>query len=230
MNKKAKVFSIFGICSVGIFLIAAIISMISYESFSPLNTYVSALGYYTGGYLSVSAALIFNIGLVVAGLLACIFMLGYGIQKGTGQYAAVSFFGILSGVLIAAQGIYSLNFELYHYIATIAFFASIFIMCALYVIFEMLGASRQEASLASVIVAFFAGIANAVFAGFILSGGMPDIDNSTGIMPFAMIEWVSWLLILAFILILSIKMLRANISAQYKMKTTENNQTRNIEL
>ncbi|MDD5016828.1 MAG: hypothetical protein PHO15_01860 [Eubacteriales bacterium] len=231
MNKNRQIFGILGIGGVGIFLIAVIISIIGFEDgvYSPAHCFVSELGLYTGGYFALSSALAFNLGLIVSGFIICAFMFFYGLQQDTLLNAALSFTGILSGVLIAAQGIYTLNYAQYHYIVTTAYFISIFVICALYIVAEMLGGGQKKSGLAALIVAFLSGITSAVFAGYMLSGGMAKVFAEDAeaarlnVMRFAVIEWASYLLTFALIAMLAISMLRDKKSTKDGNHSSQNN-------
>jgi hypothetical membrane protein len=215
MNKQ-RLLGIIGIAGVGLCLVLLIIAIITFEDgvYSPLHCFVSELGLYTRGYFTISSALLYNIGTIIAGLVVAFFMLMTGIRKSTWMDASVSFFGILSGILLTAQGIYTLNYAPYHSIVLIAFFISVFVMCALYIISQLAGAGIKNASLATVLVAFVAGCTSAAFAVFEVLGGMGRVfaADASGVgrlsvMPFAIIEWAALILLLAFIVLLAVRAL-----------------------
>ena len=217
MNKKL-LFSIAGMAGIGVCVILLVVAVIIFENggFSPLHCFVSELGQYTHGYFTMSAALLYNIGAIAAGLCIAAFMVFYGIDKNTWLDASVGFFGMLSGVLLIAQGIYTLNYAQYHRIALIALFASIFVLCALYIVTQFTGQSIRDASLAPIIIAFLAGCTSAAFAVFVLTGGMTRVfsEDTAGaarlnVIPFAIIEWAALLLTLAFFVLLAVRMLPA---------------------
>lgn len=250
MNKNKQITSIGGISGIVILLAVIIYSIASFEkgAFSPLGCFVAELGFYTSGYMSISNALIFNIGFIITGLIICAFFVIYGIQKNTPLNTAVSFLGVVSGVLIAAQGVFSLNFSQFHYIVSSAFFASVFVMCALFITDSMRSTNLKSSSLANIIVAFFAGVTSAVFSGYVIAGGMEKVfveDSSVGrlsVVPFAIVEWIAFGLILAFFTMLAVQMLLGSQSEKnnevgndkkprIKIKKADNiSSSRNIEL
>lgn len=248
MYKFKKALGILGIASAGIFLIAVIVSIMIFQDgvYSPANCFVSELGIYTGTYMAMPSALIFNIGMLLSGLILCAFMVVFGIGKNTILHSATSFFGILCGVLIAANGIFTLGYAQFHYSLLTAYFISAFIMCALYIVAEIATSTWHESNLATMIVALLASVTSAVFAGFMLSDGMTEVFVQDlkqvariPVMPFAIIEWVSVLLTFAFVTMLAIHMLIENKSVlpsqknQNKLKVKSAKPTdniRNIEL
>ena len=194
----------------------SVIAIIIFEDgvYSPLRCFVSELGLYTGGYFTMSSALLYNIGSIIAGLAITVFMVFYGIRKNTWIDTGVAFFGMLAGVLLIAQSVYTLNYSSYHRIGLIALFLSIFVMCALYIITQLTGRSIRDARLAPIIVAFLAGCTSAAFAVFALTGGMVRVfaEDTAGagrlsVIPFAIIEWAALLLALAFVVLLAVRML-----------------------
>lgn len=216
MIKSKQAIGIVGLASVVLFLAAVIISIIGYEpgAYSPLSAFVTELGTYSGPYMSASAALVFNIGLIAAGLLLCAFMIGFGVERNTPLFTVAACFGILTGVLIAAQGIFNLNFVRYHYIVTTAFFISLFIFCTFYVITLVMDRQPLKNCLLKMILASLSGICSAAFAVFMLTGGMAEVfvGDISGVgrstlIPFAVVEWAAYVLLYALISLLSIKML-----------------------
>ena len=241
MNKQQRSFGILGIGGVGIYVIFLVIAVLIFEDgvFSPLHCFVSELGLYTGGYFTMSSALIYNIGTIIAGAVVIIFMVYRGTMKNAWDNAVFCFFGILSGVLLIAQGIYTLNYAQYHSLVMIAFFFSVFAMCAAYIIVQLVTNNIKHISLAAIIVAFAAGCTSAAFAVFELTGGMSKVfaeDASEvgrlSVIPFAIIEWAALLLMLAFIVLLAVQMLtrRAQDTAASKAAETTYAESRSIEL
>lgn len=209
MNKQKLIFGGIGALGVLAFLAVAIVSILGHESFSLLNSFAGELGKYPAGYLASSPALLFNIALIASGLLICVFFLGYGFQKGSILHTAASFFGILTGVLIMAQGIFTLNFAGPHYIFTVMLFAAAFFTAALYITASIV---TREIDLAGIIVAFVCWAASAVFALFVQLGDLPILlsapfETRAQLIPFAVIEWAAIVLIFAFAALLSAKMI-----------------------
>lgn len=209
MNKQKLIFGGLGALGVLAFLSIAVVSMLGQESFSVLNSFAGELGKYPAGYLVSSPALLFNIALIASGLLMCVFFIGYGFQKGSVLFTAASFFGILTGVLIMGQGIFTLNFAGTHYVFTVMLFAAAFFTAAFYITASIV---TREIDLAGIIVAFVCGAASAVFALFVQLGDLPVLlsvpfETRAQLLPFAVIEWAAIVLIFAFVALLSAKMI-----------------------
>lgn len=233
MDTSKKFFGIAGISSVVIFLAATIISIVGFENgaYSPASCFVGELGLFSGVFFSGSVAMFFNIGLIAAGLLFCVFMVHFGISKNSGIWAATSFFGVIVGVLIAAQGFFSLNYTQYHLIISTAFFAAMFVLCALFVIAAM---RDNSTGLIKIILAFVAGILSAIFAGFMITGGMARVfaQDAAGVgrlnlNPFTLIEWAVFLALFALIAMLAIHTLTHSDRHQAKSKFIKPRKIRN---
>ncbi len=212
MNKTKLIFAGLGAFGVFAFIVLGVIAVLMHESFSVLNSFVGELGKYPSGYLGFSPAFLFNIGLAIAGLTTAVFFVWYGLDKQSILETAFSFFGILTGTLIAAQGVFTLNNVSAHYIFTTLLFASAFITGALYVVVSLLPGSLGKASLAGMLTAFAAAAAGAVFAVFVQIGNMPYIlgvpfATRIKVIPFAIVEWAALLLLFAFIGMLCVKMI-----------------------
>lgn len=207
MYNLKRIFSILVFAAAAILLGAAIVAIVTYKGgFSPLNSFFNELGIFSGGYFAASFSLLFNLSLILFGLVFGVLMVLDGIEKATIQSTALGFFGALTGVLTMAQGIFTLNISQYHYIASAAFCISAFVLCALYVIFAFLKRGRKR--IAELIVAGCAGAASAVYAWFILSGSMSrffvedaSLASRTGIMPFALVGWAAMALFMAFVVL-----------------------------
>jgi hypothetical protein len=114
---------------------------------------------------------------------------------------------------MAAKGLFSLNFYTYHYILASAFFVSLFIMCALYIISKKLSGNFWSTPVQT-IAAFLTDAAAALSAGYMITGGMAQVfaEDALGIgranlIPFAIIGWAAYAMFLLFIAALSINML-----------------------
>ena len=237
MNKSKLIFGGIGALGVLAFLLTSAVAMALHDSFSPLNSFAGELGKYPSGYLGTSPALVFNIALVASGLLAAVFFVGWGLDKVSILDTAVSFFWILTGVLIAAQGVFTLNSVSAHYIFTTLLFASAFIAGALFIVSSLLPGGSGNAGLAGVLLSFAAAAVSAVFAVFVQIGNMPYLlgvafDTRIKVIPFAIVEWAALLLIFAFIAFLAVKMMLASTREEgevgktvynRKKKTTERN-------
>jgi hypothetical membrane protein len=194
MNSGRKA-GIFGIGGIAVLLICAVISAVSFEdgAFDFANRFISELGLYYHGYFVASPALVFNIGLIISGLALVAFAVLQGIQRATAVDAAAGFFGILSGVSLAAQGVVTLNYSTYHILISGAFFASVFIMCLLTVIAQI---RSQRYSIAVLIPSFLAGAAAALSAVYIFTGGLDktfgagvSYASRAAVMPCAILQW-----------------------------------------
>jgi len=227
MNKGKMAFGIIGALGVAVFIAAILIGILMFESgaFSPLNGFVGELGVYPGAYLTSSTALIFNICLAVSGLLLAAFMVGYGIQRNSPLFTAASFFGILTGILIVAQAVFSLNFTAYHYIVTIALFGSVILTGVLLIIALSIADKLHIPSIGSSVLALGAAGLSAAFVYFMAQGGMAQVfveDASQvarpSLMPFALIEWLALILVFGLLCLLAIRMI---MQALPKSKTTD---------
>lgn len=207
MNNIKRIFCILAFTAVVVLLGATVVAVITYEGgFSPLNSFFNELGLFSGGYFAASFSLLFNLSLILFGLVFGALMVIDGLEKATIQSTVLGFFGALTGVLAMAQGIFTLNISQYHYIASAAFCISVFVLCALYVIFSLLERGRKR--IVELVVAGCAGAASAVYAWYILSGSMSrffvedaSLTSRPGIMPFALIGWAAMALFMAFVVL-----------------------------
>jgi hypothetical protein len=232
---------ILGILGTLVFFAAVISSVAAFQDgvYSPANCFVTELGLYTKGDGALSA-FIFNIGLIVSGLALSAFMLIFGIQRNKSFYTATSFFGVLCGVSLSAQGIFCLNYGVYHYIMLVVFLASAFITCAFFIISELLFERKALAFVHSAI-AFLAGTSAVLFAGFVFTGGMAEIfledSKEVGrlnLLPFAVIGWAAYALLFMLLFLISVSLIWGGSSkAEEKNKPdikTGRNNTKYIEL
>lgn len=213
--RSKKIAGALGLACAAVFTAAAVVSALMFENgaYSPKNCFVTELGRYAGAFLAASPALVFNAGLMLSGILFGVFMVMNGLRREALLNTAASFFGVLSGILMAAGGLFSLNFYTYHYILASAFFVSLFIMCALHLVSRMLAKDRWSAP-AQTIAAFLTGAAAALSAVYMITGGMAQVfaEDALGIgranvIPFAIIGWAAYTLLLVFTAILSVRML-----------------------
>ncbi len=220
--RQKRLAGIIGLAGAAVFIAAAVISILIFErgSYSPMNCFVTELGIYTGASVTFSSALIFNIGLMVSGMLLGIFMVISGLRGETLLDTAVSFFGVLSGMLMAGEGLISLNYYTFHYALSSAFFVSLFIMCALYILSKIVTGSLRIAA-AQTITALLTGAAAALSAGYMITGGMAQVlaEDFAGIgranvIPFAAIGWAAYALFTVFIAVLSIRMFETDINSK----------------
>lgn len=219
MNSGRKA-GIFGIAAIAVLLICAVISAVSFEddAFDFANRFFSELGLYYHGYFVASPALVFNIGMLISGLALVVFAVLQGIQRATSVDAAAGFFGILSGVSLAAQGVVTLNYSTYHILISGVFFASVFIMCLFTVIAEIRSA---RFSIAVLIPAFLAGAAAALSAVYIFTGGLDKTFGAgvtyasrAAILPCALLQWGVYAMLILLLLIQSGKLLSGRYEEQ----------------
>jgi uncharacterized membrane protein len=114
-------------------------------------------------------------------------------------------------VLAVAQAVFSLDYAKYHYIVTAACSAAAFLFSAIYIIASLV--TGRHKSISAVLVAFFGAICSAVYSGFIFSGGMTQVfiqDASQvgrlSFMPFAVVGWLSLLLVMVLVVLLSVEL------------------------
>jgi hypothetical protein len=213
MTKTSKIFGFVGLGGAVLLMAGVIAAMASFKQgvYSPLSCFITELGKYTGGYLSATSALFFNIGIVVFGLAFGLYMVWRGNLFGSTMYAAIGFLGALTGVLAAAQGIFTLNYSQYHYIVVSAFYFAAAAFCALQIV-EWLRSGRSERfGLALLILAFATGALCLASAIFTVTGGMSRlfIEDISGVgrllfVPFAVIGWLAIAALWAFSILLSL--------------------------
>jgi hypothetical membrane protein len=204
---------IIGIAGVVMLLICAVISAAAYEDgpFSPANRFITELGYYNHGYFVLSPAFIFNMGMILSGLLLCIFSVMYGIRRGTPPDTAAGFFGVTTGILLSAQGLVTLNYSKYHLLISGAFFASVFLMCLFNVISQV---RYSDSSITALIFSFLAGAASVLSSVYIFIGGLNTTFQAgaayadrADIMPCAIMQWGVYVMLLLLFLVQSTSIL-----------------------
>lgn len=213
MAKASKSFGFAGLGGAALLMIGAIAAIACFENgvYSPLSCFVTELGMYTGGYLSAGSALYFNVGIVVFGFAFGLLSLWRAYCDGSALYAAIGFFGALTGVLAAAQGIFTLNYSSYHYIVVSAFYLAAFVFCVLQIIAWLRGGRSERFGLALLILAFAAAALSLASAVFTVTGGMARlfIEDISGagrllVVPFAVVGWLSIAVLWAFGILLSL--------------------------
>jgi len=219
MNRQKLIFGSAGALSALAILAAAIVALLIHPGCSILNSFVGELSKYPSDYLGSSPALIFNIGLAASGLLMCAFFTGFGLSKGSMLYTVSSFFGILTGVLVAAQGIFTMNNIQLHYIFTTGLFASAFFTGAVYIAASLTSQGIGKSSLPGLLLALASAAVSAVFAVFVQFGNMPYLLGvpyaiRIKFIPFALIEWIALALIFAFSAYLSVRMILSAFSSE----------------
>jgi len=213
--KQKSLAGIIGLAGAAVFITSVVISILMFErgTYSPVNCFTTELGIYAGASVTFSSALVFNIGLILSGLAFSVFMVMYGLRGETLLDTAVSFFGVLSGMLMAGEGLFSLNFFTFHCVLSSAFFVTLFIMCVLYVVSKTVSGSRRPVTVQT-LAALLTGVAAALSAMYMITGGMSQIfaEDTLGIgrlsvIPFAIIGWAAYALFLIFIAAAAARML-----------------------
>jgi len=159
MAKPSKIFGYVALGGAALFFVGIILAIALFDrgAYSPASSFVTELGQYKDGYLTASSALYFNIGMVIFGLTFGLFMVWRGIRGDTMLHAAVGFTGALTGVLAAAQGIFTLNYSQYHYAVVAAFYFAAFVFCGLQIAMWLKGKQQERFGLALLILFFAAG-------------------------------------------------------------------------
>lgn len=205
-----KLFGIIGIAGAGL-CVAGVALAAVFMNFSPLDGFLSQLGMASGRALVPPYALFFNIGISVFGLSLGAYWVYRGLNENTWQQTVLGFLGALTGLLAVAQALFTLNYVPHHYYIIGAFYASVFVLAAAYVVFQLLWANNKR--IASLIVGGLAGLCGAACAVFTLSGGMSEAltqaisQTGSGIEPFALAGWAALLLLLTFAVLLSVDLL-----------------------
>ena len=161
MNKNGKSFlKISGVCGVLTPIIAftfILSAIVSYSQFSWLDNALSDLGIVLG-----ATAILFNVGLIVSGVLTLIFGLGLFVLL---HNKVLGFVGTLllavDALTLALIGIFPESAKPMHYFASVAFFA-LFPISMLAICAEFLSFSRTRMGLFTFATAAFAAIVWAV--------------------------------------------------------------------
>lgn len=211
MAKTSKIFGYVGLGGAVLFLFGIVVAIAAFESgaYSPVSCFVTELGLYTGGYLSASSALFFNIGLALFGLSFGLLMIVRGNENGSTLYMAIGFLGALTGVLAVAQGIFTLNYAQYHYIVVAAFYFVAAIFCVLQIAAWL--RERSERFGIALLILAFVGAALCFASGvFTALGGFAQVlrEDISGagrllVVPFAVVGWAAVAAVWALGLLLS---------------------------
>lgn len=209
--------SYFGFLGSGIILLSMIITAIMYRSptgqyYNPLNHFISELGY-----IGVSDfAWLFNGSIFVGGLVLACFMWGLGVKLNTRLLKISSFIGMLACILGSLIGIFPMNIVNTHIVIAMAFFISSTIAIILFSIGIYVD---PEANLPKALVWYgcivvFAFIfflfnpfdTSAVnFTGSFTQQNIANLDNIRPVIwNIAILEWLSVLSIILWIVIVSI--------------------------
>ena len=197
-----------GLCAAGVALAAVVMN------FSPLDGFLSQLGMASGRTMILPYALFFNIGVGGFGLSFGAYWVYRGMMQSTWQQTILGFLGALTGLLAVAHALFTLNYVPYHYYVLGAFYASVFVLAAVYIVSQLLW--EQNKNFACLIVGGLAGLCGAACAVYTLIGGMSNTltqsisQTGAGIEPFAVLGWAVLPLLLAFSVLLSVGLLRGS--------------------
>jgi hypothetical membrane protein len=153
------------------------------EPFSIFNHYVSELGELGVSHL----AWMFNLGMILSGLLFIPFMIGLGLYLKSILGKVAGAVGVFSSISIFFVGIYPMNFAMEHAISALSFFFSGMIMTALWAIATVL---QKEAEIPKIFA--LGGVINvAVFALF-LYGPWEGYGSWSTRPEFSMVTTLEW--------------------------------------
>ncbi len=209
--------STFGFLGSGIVLLSMFITAIMYRGpsgqiFNPLNHFISELGY-----IGVSNfSWLFNIGIFVGGLVLACFMWGLSDKVKTRILEISSLVGILACVFGSLIGIFPMNTVNTHIVIAMAFFISSTITIILFSI----GIYIDPESILPKALVWYGGIVVVIFVLFLFNPfdisavnftgsftqeNISNLDNfRPGIWNLAILEWLSVLSIITWIIIVSI--------------------------
>ena len=168
------------------------------EPFSMFNHYVSELGE-----LGVSElAMMFNLGLMLAGILFVPFMIGLGLYLRSMVSKIAALVGVFSAIAIYMVGIFPMNFSAEHSLAAISFFLSGLVMTLLWA----LGIFAQKEARVPKILSLGGFINTAIFALFLYGPweGLSDLDARPAFNMVVTLEWAIYFSIVGYLLVLSL--------------------------
>lgn len=207
-----KLFGIIGIAGAGLCAAGVALAAVA-MSFSPLDGFLSQLGMASGRAMTLPYALFFNIGISVFGVSFGAYWVYRGLTQNSWRQTILGFLGALTGLLAVAQALFTLNYVPYHYYVLGAFYASVFVLAAVNIVFDLLW---EQKNIACLIVGGLAGLCGAACAVYTLIGGMSNTltqsisQTGGGIEPFAVLGWTVLPLMLAFSVLLSAELLRGS--------------------
>jgi hypothetical membrane protein len=177
------------------------------EPFSMFNHYVSELGE-----LGVSEfALMFNVGLMLAGFFFFPFMIGLGLylENSIGKIAAI--FGAISAVSIVLVGVFPMNYESMHGITAISFFLSGLVMTILWAL--ALLTQKEEVKLPK-FLSLGGFITAAIFALFLFGSWEPFSSIRPDFSMRTTLEWAIYFAIVSYLFILALYAWRRETSVE----------------
>jgi hypothetical membrane protein len=198
-----KYFPLWGIVGSAIGLIFILGSQIPYtggegEPFSMFNHFVSELGEY-----GVSEwALVFNIGMILAGITFVPFMIGLGLHLDNVISKIAGAVGVFSALSISLVGIYPMNYIEEHTLWAMSFFLSGMVMVALWTLAILIQKEARIPRLFSI-----GGIINFVIFFLFLYGpweSVTDIANRPEIWMVPTLEWGIYFAIIGYLLVMAV--------------------------
>jgi hypothetical membrane protein len=193
-----KRFHLFGMAGSIVVLSGILVPMAAYigragERYSPLNHFISELG--EVGVSRLAPA--FNAGLVAAGVLYVLFVLGLGASLGGWWAATGTLAGLVSAVSVACVGVFPVNNLAPHIAAAMTFFRSGLVTILLFgIAIQLQHPARRVVDRRANIAGIAALIAFAVFIAWIelqpggSAGFHPSVFASRPVVwPSAILEW-----------------------------------------
>lgn len=199
----ARHFPLWGIVASTIGLVFILGAMIPYEGtigepFSIFNHFVSELGE-----LGVSEfAMMFNIGMILAGFTYIPFMIGFAIYLDNIISKIAGLVGVFTSISIIFVGIFPMNYSMEHYSAAMSFFLSGMIMVVLWAIAIFI----QQALKIPKYMAL-GGVINFIIFALFLFGDWGSLNDVMARPDFHMIptlEWGIYFAIIGYLLLISL--------------------------
>ncbi len=224
MNKFEKFtytprFCLFGILGSLITCMGCLITAIAYrgpngERYSMFNYFISELG----GIQESELAIVFNLGVLIGGLLMVIFLAGLGYHFTTKAGKLGSIVGVFSGVGGAFVGVFPFDVNItLHGVTAMGFFYGgmcTVVIFAVAIMIEKKTPFPKILALFGLIAAIIFGIFNlslASFAGVMLEQATSINDvRPVGFWPMATFEWLSLLSVLFWIFTASVILMKTN--------------------
>ena len=202
-----------GLCAAGVALAAVVMN------FTPLDGFISQLGMASGRAITLPYALFYKIGISIFGLSFGVYWVYRGLTQSTWKQTILGFLGALTGLLAVAKALFTLNYVPHHYYVLGAFYASVFVLAAVYIVSQLLW--EQNKNYACLIVGGLAGLCGAACAVYTFMGGMSNAltqsisQTGGGIEPFAVFGWGVLPLLLAFSVLLCVGLLRGSETTRF---------------
>ncbi|RDE17529.1 MAG: hypothetical protein C4K49_02365 [Candidatus Thorarchaeota archaeon] len=199
----AKRFPLWGIAGSVVGLVFVLGAMIPYvgrngEPFSIFNHFISELGEVGVSELSI----MFNVGLIYAGVLFIPFMIGLGLYMDNIIAKLAAVVGVFSSVAIIFVGIFPENFLAEHTAAAMSFFLSGMVMTGLWTLAILLQHTSKVHKALSIV-----GLLNVVVFAAFLFGDYGDIGSLVDRPDFWMLptlEWAIYFAVIGYLLLISV--------------------------